>query len=215
MKLSTKPFALTLMAITLSATLAACGKPTPPADTAPTAVTTPPPSAPTPSSTADNPATTDAMATASATEIIVPLTLISEKGLGADAGTVAVSETAAGLQLKTHLKGLPPGDHGFHVHQNPDCGAKDKAGKMTAGEAAGEHFDPAQTGKHAGPDGMGHAGDMPRLTVAADGTAIATLTVPRLKLTEIKGRSLMVHSEPDDYAGKPGGARIACGVVPQ
>ncbi|MDO9453093.1 MAG: superoxide dismutase family protein [Stagnimonas sp.] len=215
MKLSTKPFALTLMAITLSATLAACGKPTPPADTAP-AVTTPPPTATTPSDSAvGNAAATEPIAPASTTEIIVPITLISEKGLGADAGTVAVSETAAGLQLKTHLKGLPPGDHGFHVHQNPDCGAKDKAGKMTAGEAAGEHFDPAQTGKHSGPDGMGHAGDMPRLTVAADGTATATLIAPRLKLVEVKGRSLMVHAEPDDYAGKPGGARIACGVLPQ
>lgn len=214
MKLSTKPFALTLMAITLSATLAACGKPTPPADTAP-AATTPPPGVVTPSNSAlGNPASTAEAASASSTEIIIPMMLISEKGIGADAGTVAISETAAGLQLKTNLKGLPPGDHGFHVHQNADCGAKDKAGKMTAGEAAGEHFDPAQTGKHAGPDGMGHAGDMPRLTVASDGTATATLIVPRLKLTEVKGRSLMVHAEPDDYAGKPGGARIACGALP-
>jgi len=221
MTFDTRPFAMTLMAIALSATVAGCGKSTPPPEAPPTATAAPivpPPSTPvapdTSTSAAADTSASSAEPTTPELQTKIPITLISDKGIGADAGSISIGDGASGLVLKTDLKGLPPGDHGFHVHQNPDCGAKEKAGKITAGEAAGEHFDPAASGKHAGPDGAGHAGDMPRLTVGADGKATATLIAPRLKVAELKGRSLMIHAEPDDYAGMPGGARIACGVVP-
>jgi Cu-Zn family superoxide dismutase len=42
---------------------------------------------------------------------------------------------------------------------------------------------------------------------------------PRLKLADLKGRSLMIHSGADNYFDAPeknggGGERIACGVMP-
>lgn len=149
----------------------------------------------------------------SSTELKAELHLISDKGVGESVGSVRISDSPNGAVLKPDLKGLPPGLHGFHIHQNPDCGAKIKDGKMMAGEAAGPHFDPANTGKHAGPEGHGHAGDLPQLVVAADGKATTALTAPRLKTADLKNRSLMIHTEGDNYADKPGGGRIACGVV--
>jgi Cu/Zn superoxide dismutase len=59
----------------------------------------------------------------------------------------------------------PAGDHGFHVHVNPNCGpGNGPNGQPAAGMAAGDHYDPANTGKHRGPLGEGHKGDLPVLT---------------------------------------------------
>ncbi len=68
--------------------------------------------------------------------------------------------------------------------------------------------------------GTGHAGDLPALYVAADGTATNPVLAPRLNLSELKGRSLMIHAGGDNHADRPeklggGGARIACGVAPE
>jgi len=65
---------------------------------------------------------------------------------------------------------------------------------------------------------MGHLGDLPALTVGADGTASAAVIAPRLKMADLKGRSLMIHAGGDNYSDTPsplggGGARAACGVV--
>jgi Cu-Zn family superoxide dismutase len=93
-----------------------------------------------------------------------------------------------------------------------------KEGKPVAGLAAGGHYDPATTGRHEGPGGKGHLGDLPALTVGADGKATAPVTAPRLKVADVLGRSLMVHAGGDNYADSPaplggGGGRIACGVI--
>lgn len=145
--------------------------------------------------------------------IRVEMRLIDAGGIGASVGSVRLTDGIDGLLLTTRLSGLPPGAHGFHFHQNPDCGAADVDGRMTAGGAAGEHFDPAQTGRHAGPDGDGHAGDLRSLMVAPSGRASTAMTAARLKLADLNGSALMIHADRDDYAGSPGGVRIACGVV--
>jgi Cu-Zn family superoxide dismutase len=86
--------------------------------------------------------------------------------------------------------------------------------------AAGDHYDPEGTDRHAGPYGDGHLGDLPNLIVEADGTATIPVLAPRLSVSEIYDRSIMIHAEPDRYDehethhhGK-GGARIYCGVIP-
>ena len=83
----------------------------------------------------------------------------------------------------------------------------------------GGHLDPQKTGKHGYPWGDGHLGDLPPLYVGADGVATQPVLGPRLKLGDLKGRSLMVHAGGDNHADHPaplggGGARIVCGVVP-
>ena len=93
-----------------------------------------------------------------------------------------------------------------------------KDGKPAPGFAAGGHYDPAGAGKHEGPAGKGHLGDLPFLKVGADGKATETVVAPRLKTGDVKGRSLMIHAGGDNYADVPeklggGGGRIACGVI--
>ena len=153
-----------------------------------------------------------------AAPVTVTMHAIDEKGVGQSLGTIRAEDGPGGLALSTDLKGLPPGAHGFHVHENPSCLPKEKDSKMTAGLAAGSHYDPNKTGKHEGPQGAGHVGDLPVLTVAADGSARLQLVAPRLKLADLKNRSLMIHAGGDNYSDQPqplggGGARIACGVV--
>ena len=84
--------------------------------------------------------------------------------------------------------------------------------------AAGGHLDPQGTKKHGEPWGDGHLGDLPPLHVGVDGNATAPVLGPRLKLADVKNRSLMVHAGGDNHADHPaplggGGARMACGVI--
>jgi len=152
--------------------------------------------------------------------VTVAVALITANGTGAAIGTVTLSDSPAGLVLTPALTGLPPGSHGLHVHTNPSCAPQEQAdGKAAAGLAAGGHYDPHGTGKHLGPAGNGHLGDLPVLTVEADGTASQPATAPQLKLSDVSGRSLIIHAAGDNYSDDPkplggGGARIACGVIP-
>jgi Cu-Zn family superoxide dismutase len=149
----------------------------------------------------------------------VQINFIDATGIGKPAGTITIKETAEGLELDTKLKGLPPGEHGFHLHENGSCAVAEKEGKPAAGQAAGGHFDPDATKAHKGPGGGGHAGDLPKLEVTDKGVAKAKLKVAGLKLEDVMGRALMIHEGGDNYADDPkplggGGSRIACGVIP-
>jgi Cu-Zn family superoxide dismutase len=78
------------------------------------------------------------------------------------------------------LHDLPPGPHGFHVHQNDSCQPTVTNGVRIPAGAAGGHRDPEATGKHAGPLGDGHKGDPLVLVAAANGTAVQTMTAPQI-----------------------------------
>ena len=151
---------------------------------------------------------------ARAEQLVVTINQISADGVGAAIGTVTLSDGPNGLVVQPNLKQLAPGEHGFHVHANADCGAANNA----AGMAAGGHYDPAKSEKHLGPKGEGHLGDLPALTVAPDGTATQWMTASRLKVADVKGHALMIHEGGDNYADQPkplggGGPRVACGVI--
>lgn len=152
-------------------------------------------------------------------DLTVPMTKVDEKGIGEAIGDVTLVQTAKGVQFKPDLHGLPPGEHGFHVHEQPDCRPGEKDGKTGAALAAGGHYDPSKTGKHLGPKGKGHLGDLPKLVVGDDGRATQAVIAPRIKLKDVANRALMIHAGGDNFADQPqalggGGARIACGVIP-
>lgn len=151
-------------------------------------------------------------------EAEVIMHFINSEGVGQAIGTVRAVDSPYGLMLIPQLKGLPPGVHGFHVHQNGSCEPKEQEGKKVAGLAAGGHLDTAHTGKHEGPIGKGHLGDLPALVVNEQGEATLPVIAPRLRVVDLKGRSLMVHAGGDNYSDQPqplggGGARIACAEV--
>ncbi len=144
--------------------------------------------------------------------LTVPMYEASPDGVGKSIGVVNITETRQGLVFKPQLTDLPPGAHGFHIHEHPFCD--------DAAMAAGGHWDPKATNRHAGPHGDGHLGDLPKLHVDSKGRANMLLKAPRIKsLHEVSGHALMVHEGGDNYNDKPlplggGGRRLACGVIP-
>jgi Cu-Zn family superoxide dismutase len=153
-----------------------------------------------------------------ADSIVVEMRAADAGGPGRALGTVTAAATPYGTLFTPDLTGLSPGLHGFHVHEHPSCDTKDQAGKPVAALGAGGHYDPGKTGKHLGPYAEGHLGDLPPLFVDASGRSTLPVLAPRLKLADLRGRSLMVHAGGDNFSDQPeplggGGPRIACGVV--
>lgn len=151
-------------------------------------------------------------------DVTVPMHLVDDKGVGVAVGQVVISETRYGLVFTPSLRGLAPGLHGFHLHENASCAPSTKDGKAVPAGAAGGHYDPENTKVHSTPWGNGHLGDLPPLYVEVGGVATQPVLAPRLKLSDLKGRALMIHAGGDNHADHPapvggGGARIACGVV--
>ena len=151
----------------------------------------------------------------SAEGIKVEMHQISAEGVGATMGTLNLAESAQGLSISGQLTNLPAGEHGFHIHEKPNCGPGEKDGKVSPGIAAGGHLDPKATKKHAGPEGSGHLGDLPKLVASTDGKI--NVVAPHLNLADVKAHALIIHEGGDNYSDAPeaggGGKRIACGVI--
>lgn len=153
-----------------------------------------------------------------AAEISVPVNMAEKQGVGESVGVIRIVETPHGLAFYPALQGLPPGLHGFHIHEKPSCAPAEKEGALVPALAAGGHLDPQGAKHHGEPWGDGHLGDLPPLYVAADGSAVSPVLGPRLKLADVRQRSLMIHAGGDNHADHPmplggGGARVACGVI--
>lgn len=132
---------------------------------------------------------------------------------GLEAGSAVLTDTPNGLLVQLHLTNIPPGEHAFHIHEKGIC---DAAAKF---ESAGPHYNPEGDphGYHAeeGP----HDGDMPNLTVPADGELKVEVFNEEAELNEIlegDGAALVVHANPDDYRTQPSGNagdRLACAEI--
>jgi Cu-Zn family superoxide dismutase len=134
---------------------------------------------------------------------------------GADVGTATLSQTKKGVQIQLSLKGLPPGERAFHVHEAGRC--------EPPFATAGGHFNPDKK-KHGKVPGGGHAGDMPNITIGKDGTlntsvvneAITLAKGPPNSVFQSGGTAIVIHAGADDYKSDPAGNagdRIACGVI--
>jgi superoxide dismutase, Cu-Zn family len=163
---------------------------------------------------------TACIAPAAAQTLEVPMHRVDTAGVAESIGTVTITVAGGRLVFTPALEGLQPGLHGFHVHEKPSCepATDPEKGKVMPAQAAGPHLDPHKTGRHDGPMGDGHLGDLPALKVDNDGKATAPVVAPRLKMADLKGRTLMIHAGGDNYSDKPeklggGGERIACGVI--
>ena len=145
-----------------------------------------------------------------------PVSVDMRNATGQSVGTATLTQAGGGVELRVQVRGLPPGDHGIHLHAVGACDGPEFT-------SAGGHFNPTG-GKHGLQSAEGpHAGDLPNLQVAADGSGALTTTTNRITLGagatsvfDADGTALVIHAGPDDNVTDPAGnsgARIACGLV--
>jgi Cu-Zn family superoxide dismutase len=135
---------------------------------------------------------------------------------GQDVGTVTLTQTPGGVLLNLSVKGMPAGEHAFHVHAVGKC--------EPPFTSAGGHFNPGAK-KHGMMAAEGfHAGDMPNLHIPASGELAvevqnASITLDKGKPNSVfdaDGSAVIIHAGKDDYKTDPtgdAGGRIACGVI--
>ncbi|MEX0808967.1 MAG: superoxide dismutase family protein [Dongiaceae bacterium] len=139
-------------------------------------------------------------------------TAVMQTADGQDAGSAMVTAVPNGLLVSGEFKNLPAGELAFHIHETGQC--------TPDFEAAGGHLNPS--GREHGfynPQGY-HAGDMPNIAVANDGTATAEMFNTQIDadaasdLFDDDGAALIIHSTADTYEGDADfGDRVACGVI--
>lgn len=178
--------------------------------------------------TAGNHAGHAAQPSTTATTTATPRSPAMARLLTADgrvAGQARLADTPQGLQVSITVEGMMPGLHGFHVHAHGACepGPDGASGRIVPFGAAGPHFDPGVSRNHGAPGTpphQAHAGELPNITVGADGRGSLQYVNPHLTLAPGKssalGRTLIVHENADDYQTDPSGnsgGRALCGLI--
>lgn len=120
-------------------------------------------------------------------------------------GNVRFYRECGHIRVEADLSGLPQNNSGFfalHIHEGGSC--------------AGDTF--PQTGGHYNPKDMPHpchAGDLPPL-LSCHGYAHLSVRTDRFTIEDILGKTVVIHSDPDDFRSQPAGnagSKIACGVI--
>lgn len=130
-------------------------------------------------------------------------------------GKVEFEETAEGLKIQASVFNVPPGKHGFHIHEFGSC--------ADSGKAAGGHFNP-ENAPHGllAKDGFtrAHAGDLGNIEVSAEGGGqLDEALISGLSLTSgkynVTGKAVILHAKEDDFGQPVGNAgdRIGCGII--
>lgn len=135
---------------------------------------------------------------------------------GKEVGSANLTETQHGVLINISVKGLPPGEHAFHIHAVGKC--------EPPFTTAGGHFNPTNKKHGLLAAGGHHAGDMPNLHVPQSGELTvevvnADVTLEKGKPNSVfdaDGSAVVIHAGSDDYKTDPtgdAGGRIACGVI--
>ena len=120
-------------------------------------------------------------------------------------GTVHFFPRCVGTLVVADINGLPNSETGFfafHIHEGDNCCG-------SGFPNTGSHFNPE---KAAHPQ---HAGDLPPL-LSDTGRAYSQVLTGRFCVSDIIGRTVVIHSGPDDFTTQPSGnagKKIACGVI--
>lgn len=107
--------------------------------------------------------------------------------------------------VAANIKGLPTSSSrffGFHIHEGDTCAGAEFSG-------TGSHYNPADLPHPA------HPGDLPPLMLCCGG-ACQQVATDRFRVADVIGRTVVIHSMPDDFHSQPAGnagTKIACGVI--
>lgn len=130
------------------------------------------------------------------------------RGNGANSGlrgTVTFLPHGENVLVTAQVEGFPKSESGFfalHIHEGDSC----------RGEGfphTGGHYNPHNT-----PHPM-HAGDLPPL-LSCGGRAWMSVLTNRFQIQDILGRTVVIHSGPDDFRTQPAGnsgEKIGCGRI--
>ncbi len=126
-------------------------------------------------------------------------------------GQVNFYQLEYGVMISADITGLPSTSSrpnaffGFHIHEGMSC-----TGNETDPFAdAKMHFNPGK-----GPHPF-HAGDLPPL-LGNSGNAFSIFLTSNFHLEDVLGRTIIIHSQPDDFVTQPSGNagdKIACGII--
>lgn len=121
-------------------------------------------------------------------------------------GCVRFYQEKGSALVVAEIRGLPQntkaGFFGFHIHEGRSC--------------EGPGF--SETGSHYNPQNQPHPmhkGDLPPLLMCR-GNAYLSVRTDRFSVKDIVGRTVVIHSDPDDFHSQPAGnagTKIACGVI--
>ena len=124
-------------------------------------------------------------------------------------GTVSFLPMGRNVLVTADIQGLPHsgdpcggGIFTFHIHEGNACSGTDFSD-------TGGHFNP-----NACPHPR-HAGDLPPL-FECGGRAFLAVMTDRFSIPDVVGRTVIIHSGPDDFTSQPAGnagSKIACGVI--
>lgn len=127
-------------------------------------------------------------------------------------GEVKFYSTPYGVIVVSMIEGLPTleGTYGspifaYHIHSGGSCTGN-----------ADDFF--ANVGTHYNPGNFPHpyhSGDLPPL-FSACGYAFSAVMTDRFTVNEIIGKTIIIHSAPDDFTTQPSGnagSKLACGEI--
>ena len=121
-------------------------------------------------------------------------------------GCVQFYQESGCVLIVARISGLPrdseAGYFGFHIHEGGKCSGTDFSG-------TGSHYNPT------GREHPEHAGDLPPL-LECRGNAYLSFRTDRFFVRDIIGRTVVIHSKPDDFHMQPAGnagKKVACGVI--
>lgn len=120
-------------------------------------------------------------------------------------GIVRFFPRNGGVIVEADIFGLPRTEtnfFAFHIHEGGNCAG-------IGFPNTGGHYNPGRT-LHPN-----HAGDLPPL-LSNHGIAYMKVFTDRFGIAEIIGKTVMIHSHPDDFHTQPSGnagSKIGCGVI--
>lgn len=120
-------------------------------------------------------------------------------------GRVQFIPQCNGTLVIADICGLPESERGFfalHIHEGGDC-------RGSGFSDTGGHYNPCDEPHPR------HAGDLPPLLNCGGRAYLAVLT-DRFLVKDVIGRTVVIHSHPDDFCTQPSGSagtKIACGVI--